>query len=85
MAEVDYSSASLWGPSNSGFSGVAGGYRIIVGYCSDVGVIGNWWGSFGGEYSGHFILSQGDSPHFQNSPSQETDSRNGYSVRCIKD
>ena len=82
MVEID--SDALWGPSSSGFSGLAGGYRIVVGYCSDVGVIGNWWGSYGGDYSGHFILGQGFS-HFQASASQETDSRNGYSIRCIQD
>jgi len=76
-----YESAN--GNNSSGFSALPGGYRYINGSFSDIGKVGNWWSSSEGDTSNAIsrFLNYYNADVFN----YNSDKKNGFSVRCLKD
>jgi uncharacterized protein (TIGR02145 family) len=76
-----YESAN--GNNSSGFSALPGGYRYINGSFSDLGKVGNWWSSSEGDTSNAIsrFLNYYNADVFN----YNSDKKNGFSVRCLRD
>jgi uncharacterized protein (TIGR02145 family) len=88
VAGTKMKSTSGWyesgnGNNSSGFSALPGGYRYINGSFSDLGKVGNWWSSSEGDTSNAIsrFLNYYNADVFN----YNSDKKNGFSVRCLKD
>ena len=71
------------GTNEIGFSGLPGGYRHNVGYCSDIGGGGYWWSAteFNSDFAWYCYMYNNKSNTFSNYNFKG----NGLSVRCLRD
>lgn len=69
--------------NESGFSALPGGYRIVFGGFSDIGLYGHWWSAT--EYDVPTAWARHLSSTFSDIENSYTNKVLGLSVRCVKD
>ena len=80
---------TLWDSPNteatnsSGFTGLPGGYRNLIGAFYNIGSSGYWWSS--SQYDNTNARSHFLKYDFGNAVRDYVNKRNGYSVRCLRD
>jgi uncharacterized protein (TIGR02145 family) len=88
VAGTKMKSTSGWyesgnGNNSSGFSALPGGYRYINGSFSDLGKVGNWWTSSESDTSN--ATSRFLNYYNVDVFNYNSDKKNGFSVRCLRD
>jgi uncharacterized protein (TIGR02145 family) len=71
------------GNNSSGFSALPGGYRYINGSFSDLAKVGNWWSAT--EVDTSNAVSRFLNYYNTDAFNYNSDKKNGFSVRCMKD
>ena len=71
------------GNNSSGFSAMPGGFRYINGSFSDIAKVGNWWSS--SEADSNNAVSRFLNYYNADVFNYNSDKKNGFSVRCLKD
>ena len=83
--ETKGENSGWFGDNSSGFSGLPGGYRDLIGRFYGIGYSGYWWSSteYSTESARHRDLRDGD---FYGGVGTDFDDKgSGFSVRCVKD
>jgi OOP family OmpA-OmpF porin len=73
------------GTNESGFSGLAGGYRADEGSFLDIGRWGMWWSATPNDASGNLVRTLNNVNSYLGFGVGKAKGLNGYSVRCVKD
>ena len=88
VAGIKMKSSNGWyesgnGNNSSGFSAMPGGFRYINGSFSDIAKVGNWWSS--SEADSNNAVSRFLNYYNADVFNYNSDKKNGFSVRCLKD